>query len=261
MVTEIEVYATDGVRLSGRYWPQPKAELGYAIGHGFTGSSTHAAVEAICQRLAGRGAAVVALDFRGHGKSGGLSTIGAVEERDLSAAIAFLRGAGYPVVATAGWSMGGSVVLRHAALVGGVDAVVSVSSPGLWYERSTRSMRRVHFVGETWLGRRILSTRLHTRVGRGWAQTPEAPVEVVGRIAPTPLLIVHGDADSYFPVRHAEALAAAAPGSALWLEHGMGHAENATSPELVDRIDSWVRRVTGTIPTVGVRDSDLRLGR
>ena len=47
-------------------------------------------------------------------------------------------------------------------------------------------------------------------------------------IAPTPLLIVHGDRDGYFPVDHPRMLADAAGGHAeLWLEPGMGHAENA----------------------------------
>ena len=33
----------------------------------------------------------------------------------------------------------------------------------------------------------------------GWTVVPEAPAEVAGAIAPRPLLIVHGEADHYFP--------------------------------------------------------------
>ena len=69
---------------------------------------------------------------------------------------------------------------------------------------------------------------------------------MVGRIAPTPLLIVHGDADHYFPPRHVEALASAAPDAQVWIEAGMGHAETATTPELLARIISWVRTVIET---------------
>ena len=66
---------------------------------------------------------------------------------------------------------------------------------------------------------------------------PEAPHEVAGPIAPIPLLVVHGDADPYFPVEHAEQLyAAAAEPKELWVEPGFGHAENAASPELLNRI-------------------------
>lgn len=58
-----------------------------------------------------------------------------------------------------------------------------------------------------------------------------------------PLLIVHGTNDHYFPEEHAERVFAAAAGNtkaALWVEQGMGHAERATTQELVDRIADWV---------------------
>jgi pimeloyl-ACP methyl ester carboxylesterase len=153
-----------------------------------------------------------------------------------------LRARGYARIAVLGWSMGGSVVLRYAGLGGDADAVVSVSSPGAWFERGTRSMRVVHWMCETRSGR--LATRVVRRTrlsGAGWPVVPESPAEVAGRIAPTPLLIVHGDRDHYFPLRHVELLAAAAPTAQLWVEEGMGHAETATTPELVDRIVDWVR--------------------
>jgi pimeloyl-ACP methyl ester carboxylesterase len=157
--------------------------------------------------------------------------------------VAFLRAEGHAPVAVLGWSMGGSVALRHAGLGGDVDAVVSVSSPGHWWERGTSPMRLVHWAAETRLGR--LTTRLatHTRLGAaGWDELPQSPVELVAAIAPRPLLIVHGDADRYFPIRHAEALAAAAGGAAeFWREAGMGHAESATTPALIERIDRWTR--------------------
>ena len=67
-----------------------------------------------------------------------------------------------------------------------------------------------------------------------------SPVEAVPRIAPTPLLIVHGDRDGYFPLDHPRMLAAAAGDHAdLWLEPGMGHAENAAGEDLLARIGDW----------------------
>ena len=68
---------------------------------------------------------------------------------------------------------------------------------------------------------------------------PLSPVEAVPLIAPTPLLIVHGDRDPYFPVDHPRMLAAAGPAQ-LWLERGMGHAENAADEALLERIASWL---------------------
>ena len=66
-----------------------------------------------------------------------------------------------------------------------------------------------------------------------------SPVEVVGRISPIPLLIVHGDSDHYFPVEHPEALyAAAREPKELWLLEGFGHAESAADlAEGIGRLD------------------------
>ncbi|MEI5710491.1 alpha/beta hydrolase, partial [Streptomyces brasiliscabiei] len=54
-------------------------------------------------------------------------------------------------------------------------------------------------------------------------------------------LVVHGDSDGYFPTDHPAMLAAAAGRNGeLWLERGMGHAENAASAELLARVGEWV---------------------
>lgn len=79
------------------------------------------------------------------------------------------------------------------------------------------------------------------RLGDSWVQTPESPLEVVARITPTPLLIVHGDLDHYFSVEHAMSLHRASLGHAeLWIESGMRHAESAATPDLVDRMAAWI---------------------
>jgi pimeloyl-ACP methyl ester carboxylesterase len=185
---------------------------------------------------------VLSPDFRGHGRSGGTTTAGDLETLDLAAAVAWLRARGHQKVAVIGFSMGGSVVLRYAgSAANDADAAVAVSSPGMWFERGTRAMRRVHFVLENAAGRALLRVTKGVRVSGGsWETIPAAPHEVAGEIT-VPLLLVHGEDDAYFPPRHIEALAAAAPDATVWIEPGMGHAESATSPELVQRIAAWLR--------------------
>jgi pimeloyl-ACP methyl ester carboxylesterase len=198
-------------------------------------------VQRICRALAAQGITVLAPDFRGHGRSGGLGTAGLDEIYDVAAAVAWLRAVGYRFVATVGWSMGGTAVLRHAGLGGDADAVVAVSAPGMWFERGTRPMRLVHWMFESRTGRTATRVLRRTRLSpAGWTVVPEAPAEVAGAIAPRPLLIVHGEADSYFPDHHVDALAAAAPTADVWREPDMGHAEVATTAELLERIASWV---------------------
>ncbi|MFD3354379.1 alpha/beta hydrolase [Streptomyces fradiae] len=247
----------DGVLLEARHDPcaAGPTDTAIVVAHGFTGSVDRPALRRAAAVLA-RHAAVVTFSFRGHGRSGGRSTVGDREVLDLAAAVGRARDLGYARVATAGFSMGGSVVLRHAALygergeregreergAGRTDAVAAVSAPARWYYRGTPPMRRVHWLITRPAGRLVgrygLGTRIHDR---DWDPVPLPPVAAVPLIAPTPLLVVHGDRDPYFPVDHPRALAAASGGHAeLWLEPGMGHAENAAGEELLTRIAHWL---------------------
>jgi pimeloyl-ACP methyl ester carboxylesterase len=243
--TPFQLVTEDGERLAALHLPgpaEPERPLAVVVTHGFTGSLDRGAFRSVVEALSAH-AGVVAFDFRGHGRSSGHSTLGDREILDLDAAVRHARGLGYADVVTCGWSMGGSVVLRHAALLprfGGqrVDAVISVSAVSRWFYRDTKPMRRMHWVVETRAGRLIARHAFKTRIsGDGWGQVPESPVEVVARIAPIPLLLVHGDADHYFPVEHPHALYAAAnEPKELWLLEGFGHAENAATADLLDRI-------------------------
>src|SRR5689334_13888954 len=125
----VRLTTTDGVTLVADYLDAGGRDLAAVVCHGFTGSARTPAVRAIAHRVAAAGISVLAPDFRGHGRSGGLGTAGDLEVHDVAAAVAWLRARGYEHVAVLGWSMGGSVVLRHAGLGGDADAVVSVSSP------------------------------------------------------------------------------------------------------------------------------------
>jgi pimeloyl-ACP methyl ester carboxylesterase len=233
------LFAADGVRLEAGHLSAGDG-LCMVLAHGFTGSWRQPAHRRIALAL-NRYGGVLALDFRGHGRSGGLSTVGDLEVLDVEAAVQYARELGYERVAVVGFSMGGAVAVRHAALRGGVDAVVSVSAPARWYYRGTTPMRQVHWAIERPSGRLITRLVRRTRIAaEGWDPVPEAPYEVAGRISPVPLLVVHGDADRYFPVEHAEQLyGAARDPRELWIEPAFGHAEVAATPSLILRIGDW----------------------
>jgi len=242
VVTAKTLVTEDGVPIEVIHLPGER-DLAIVIAHGFTLSWQTSNMWRIANRF-NRMAGVITFDFRGHGRSGGLSTLGDREIYDLDVAVAYARELGYQRIATVGFSMGSSIVLRHAGLIGGLDAVVSVSGPGRWYYRGTEPMRRVHFAVEHRLGRFVTRWWLKTRISpEGWKLVPVPPAEAAAQIAPVPLLIVHGDKDHYFPPEHARQLyTAAREPKELWLLPGMGHAETACSAELVDRIGQWVER-------------------
>lgn len=229
---------------------------------GFSGWSGKPAVAAVTAALRERlpEMGILLLDLRGHGRSGGVTTLGDREVLDVAAAVAAARAAGYWRVLTMGWSMGGTCVLRHAALAtqagSGVDAapdaVVTVSAVSRWEARESVAMRRLHLFVETAAGR--LAARLLYRVRidpRGWVAPLMDPTAAAARLE-VPLLVVHGEQDHYFGPEHGRALAAAAPQAQLWVLPEFGHAEQAAlapcARPLLDQLAAALRELAAGRP-------------
>ena len=99
----------------------------------------------------------------------------------------------------------------------------------------------MHGLLETTAGRRVGARLVRLRLDQPWLTPPPSPLQVVSLIAPTPLLLVHGDQDAYFPLEHFRALAqAAGPSATAWVVPGFGHAESGATGPLVERIGRWV---------------------
>jgi pimeloyl-ACP methyl ester carboxylesterase len=260
VVKALTLVTSDGVPIDAAHLPGGN-DLAIVLGHGFTLSWQRPAIWRIATRLNKFGGVVI-FDFRGHGRSGGLSTLGDREINDLDVAVAYARELGYRRIVTVGFSMGASIAVRHAGLVGGVDAVVSVSGPGWWYYRGTKPMRRVHWAVERRLGRLVTRTWLKTRISPArWNPAPVPPDEAAARIAPIPLLVVHGDQDIYFPPDHAHQLyEAAGDPKELWIIPGFGHAETGMNNALLDRIGQWIREKSGGGTELGEMPGDLTVG-
>jgi pimeloyl-ACP methyl ester carboxylesterase len=120
--------------------------------------------------------------------------------------------------------------------------VAAVSAPARWYYQGTVPMRRLHWVVMKPLGRVVGRIGLKTRIDPNeWTDVPLPPVAAAERLT-VPLLVVHGDADPYFPLDHPRSLREAAPGGELWIEPGFGHAENAAPEALLERVGEWLTR-------------------
>jgi pimeloyl-ACP methyl ester carboxylesterase len=190
---------------------------------------------------------VYAFDMRGHGGSGGVSDFGGAEVLDVDAVVALARREGHRTVVTAGTSQGGIAVLRHAGLLGGVDAVVGISSLASWDWHG----------GAESAARRQLHARIGTRSGRSalraWGvrlpekwEEPESPEEVIGKIAPTPVVIIHGTDDRLFAPEHARRLYdAAGEPKRLMLGDGFGHAEDGLTSAFGRRLARVVHETLG----------------
>jgi len=251
----------DGIQLVGSYLPGAAQPDGPAVLllHGFGGHRTKPAYALLAERLS-RVAAVLTVDLRGHGESGGWSTLGLAETLDVAASTAWLRREGHPWVGLVGVSMGATAALRTAGTAppDTYGAVCSISGVSRWGLRDTPAMqhltRAVSLAAYRRAYRLVLGVRIADRdwpdgsPGADRRHWPLQPVDAVPGIAPTPLLIVHGTDDHFFGPQQAEALhAGAGEPRELWLEPaGFGHAEDGFTPLFADRLAAAVATVHAT---------------
>lgn len=235
--TPVHLTTSDDVDLAGVWVPGPPG-LTLVVSHGMAHSIEQPATRRVIDGFARHGS-VLAVDFRGHGGSGGRSSVGRDEPLDTDAAVALARSRSTDPIVLVGFSMGGAVALIQAVLgEHRPDAVVAVSPPSRWFIRQSPAMRRVHWILEHPLGP-LAARWIGLRLSGPWHQVPPSPLEVIGRIT-VPALLVQGDADDYFTPDDGRLLATAAGGRAeLWVEPRMRHAEAGTSAALIDRIAGW----------------------
>jgi len=171
---------------------------------------------------------VLQFDWRGHGRSdGSRTTLGLRERLDLLGAIDFLQSEGIRRIGLMGFSMGGAVALRAAAEDARAACVVSdggfarMESALLGYAMARTGGRgRGLFRAFARLVLAMVGLRL------GESVYPASPLPVVGRIAPRPVLFIHGADDPFVPPDDQDALYdACGEPKQLWRVPGAGHRE------------------------------------
>src|ERR1700687_3821300 len=206
--------------------------------------------------LARNGFGVLTFDMRGMGESPAAPlSMGNLEQRDVLGAVDFLRTGTLPfpelgrprLIGGLGISMGAATLLLAAAREPAIQAVVSDSAyadaaPLLEREIPKRS---VALVGQI-PGAFAPSALTMARILYGVDLFDARPVGSIARIAPRPLLLIHGAADDYVPVSHFQQLAAAATSPATarvttWLVPKTGHAQafKKTGPVYVARVTAF----------------------
>jgi pimeloyl-ACP methyl ester carboxylesterase len=159
---------------------------------------------------------VYTFDFRGHGRSGGrldLNLEGPLE--DMRSVVCRVREAGYGWVGVVGFSLGGMSAFLHAAIYGGLDAVVTVGAPPLLPD--IEPYRKVLPVWALFL--RFLGARFKA-VGEGGP----LPMGFAGDFPTVPLLVVHGGNEAFYPREDLDMMMEKLEGKAeLWVIEGAGH--------------------------------------
>jgi dipeptidyl aminopeptidase/acylaminoacyl peptidase len=202
--------------------------------------------EALARRLAKHKMAACFFNFRGTGLSDGNFSLPGWQS-DLGSMLDAAEGAKGAFeavdpsrIALMGFSGGGAVSIMCAAARGGLKALVVLSSPAVF----SRIMPREDMVSFIAHARSIGIIR-----DKGFPPSEDDyyqemlsfnPEEKIAGVAPTPLLIVHGDADDVVPVEEARHLYdAASEPKELHIVEGGGH-KLRLNREAMEKSASWI---------------------
>lgn len=240
---------SDGLTLSGDAIVPDDPALLCVLCHGIPGGGprdpSDAGYAGFARTLADRGFATFWFDFRGvRGQPGEFSIGGWCTDLEvaLDALHADAEIGGIPRVIV-GSSAGGAVGIAVAARREDVSAIATLAAPASF-----------SFGGLISDPVKLLQTFRNTGIVHDPAYPPDvdawwrefvaaAPEDLVGRIAPRPVLLVHGDSDEVIPYPHAERLflAAGEPKELVRIPNG-GH-QLRRDPRAVDALVDWLEHL------------------
>lgn len=238
---DVWLRAGDGVELHAWYLPAAGEQRGTVLFLHGNGGNVGTQLGAVYW-LPAAGYAVLMPDYRGYGRSQGKASIeGAV--RDVQAALAWLaerEEVQAQGVAVLGQSLGGALAvpaLVEAERLPPLRAVI-LDSSFAGYRRIAREKLDQFWL--TWPLQWPLSLTI---------PDDYSPVRSIARLAPTPVLIIHGAADPIVPFEHGAALyLAAQPPRELWRVPGEGHITAFTREEFRLRLAGWLDRAFAAEP-------------
>jgi fermentation-respiration switch protein FrsA (DUF1100 family) len=234
---DIHVRTADNVLLDGLFFPGARPSLVIlASGYG----DTQVQMFSIAEFLHHAGFSVLTYNSRARATSGGqYVTLGAFEQQDAVSVVNYAIGRSdvdASRIGILGISMGGAVAILAAAKDQRIRAVVDDS--GFSDAPGVISASFEHFIhlpafpfAPITVG--IADLRAHVDVNR------VRPVDVIGKISPRPLLIIHDSGDSVVPVDNSlRNFAAAGQPKELWLvaDSGHGQAQTKAEPEYQVRV-------------------------
>lgn len=224
----------DGPTLSG-YLARPSFSAasgsgrdGIVLSHGFpepqqrAGTPSYGYPQLAARLAAETGAAVLTFDFRGTGASGGDFSLGGWRA-DLVTAIETMRAvAGIETIWLVGFAAGATLSICAAGEDPSIGGVAAFAPPAEFLERGGDPRK---FVAQA-RAAGVIRTRGYPPDVAAWAREwrEVRPTELVTKVPPRPLLIVHGANDEIVPLTDARELAdAARPTAELRVLAGAGH--------------------------------------
>lgn len=236
-----------GITIAGTFFPGASRAT-IILSHGYGNDQRE--VLPLADFLQRAGFSVFTYDMRARGGSGGDAiTMGALEQLDLVAVVEYLTtrpDVAATKIGALGVSLGGATTILAAARDSRIRAVVDVC--GFTDIASATDTAYEHFIGLPAFPFSPITVRISEwRIGQ--SVSASRPIDVVGRISPRPLLIIHGQEDAEIPPAHSARLfAAAGEPKTLWLVPGAGHGMNTwevARTEYERRVIAFFREALG----------------
>lgn len=183
---------------------------------------------------------VVAMDQRGHGKSGGTFTFSSKEHEDIKTVITYLKKT-YKRIYLMGFSLGAASSIVQTAKEKNVNGLIVISPPVSFENIENRFLTKEALMSSI---QKFGTHLFKLRVGPIFTNKIR-PVDVIDQISPIPLLIIQGEKDPIIFKRHAEILyeKAKEPKRIIMIKDGL-HAEDLYRENPDDFINwciSWLK--------------------
>jgi fermentation-respiration switch protein FrsA (DUF1100 family) len=243
------LFESDGVPIAGHLarprFPPGTTVPALVITHGMPHASGGGRLSAgtfpeLAERIAGEmGWMALVINFRGCGDSSGdFSLRGWLD--DLLAAARFLRGLdGVKGVWTSGFGTGGALSICAAAHDSGIRGVAAMGAPADFDDWASHPRRLLQHARDTG----IIRQPTFPPQFEPWAREIREvrAIAAIDRVAPRPLLVLHGSEDDVVPVFDARVLADAHGDADLRIVEGAGH-QLRHDPRAVSILLGWLDR-------------------
>jgi len=192
---EVAFTTEDNIPLCGYWIACQDSDRAVIILHGFSGSLDPDM--RYVPHLHKAGFNVLMFDFRAHGRSGGrVTSLGALETRDVRAAVKWVLDKGRDRVGLLGFSMGGRAALLAAPSIPGVNAILSDGAPPRLVNSVTQNLvlrNRSHAF--SWLLARMMLLGASILTTTNLFRTD--PLFAAKHLTAIPVLFFHGEKDRY----------------------------------------------------------------
>lgn len=239
---EVAFPGSDGTRLAGRFFAGNNGATVVLV-HGYGGNQDE--MLPVADALVRSDFSVLTYDARGCGQSGGKVTFGALETDDVISVIDYLEArpdVDRARIGALGFSMGAASTVMAAARDPRIKAVVDDSGWATAYgwlrPRSWDVLLRPNAPFSP-LSLRFAEFRTGIRLNT------LRPVDVIARISPRPILLIHGGSDTAVPPTESDRnFAAAGPPKQIWLAPGAKHGDTVelVVADYADRVVNFFRQ-------------------